>query len=81
MSEKEVLILDRKDEPIYEGDWVLYGVPTGGYTKEGEMRVGQVLGSTRYGIEVEGSNTKFKASHKLTKVNEEFALQFISYTR
>lgn len=74
------LIKDRKQTPVFENDFVLYGVRCNSMGDPGEMRVGRVLGKNGYGVEVEGSSKRFKAGHFLTKVDEDFAIQFKKYT-
>lgn len=74
------LMKDRKGAPIYVGDYVLFGVRCNSMGDAGEMRVGRVIDKTGHGIGVEGSSSRFKVSHKITKVDDEFALRFIHYT-
>lgn len=74
------LMKDRKGQPVYLGDYVLFGVRCNSMGDAGEMRVGRVKDKTGHGIGVEGSSWRFKVSHKITKVDEEFALRFIHYT-
>lgn len=77
----EELILDRKGEPVHQGDWVLYGVPSGGLGAIGEMLVGQAIDKNRHGVSITGHDYRFRSPKKLTKVSEEFARQFIEYTQ
>lgn len=75
------LMKDRHGEPVFEDDYILFGVKTSGMGQDGEMRVGKVTGKTGHGIGVDSYPYRFKVSHKIVKVHPDFALAFIEYTK
>lgn len=74
------VILDKNGNEVFIGDYVLFGKP-GNNGHPGEMYAGKVVGKNGYGIEIEGSNYRIKASHKITKVEESWAIKFQNYLK
>lgn len=75
------LMKDKRGEPVFEGDYIMFGVKTSGMGQDGEMRVGKVTGKTGHGISVDSYPYRFKVPHKIVKVHPDFALAFIEYTK
>lgn len=77
----EPLMLDRNGEPLFVGDYVLIGLMSNGMGAIGKMYAGQITGMTGYGIQIAGHDKRIKVSHRLTKVDESWALQFQEYLK
>lgn len=75
------LMKDKNGDSVFVNDYIMFGVPSSGMSQIGEMRCERVVDKTGHGIGVTNYPSRFKVSHKIVKVSEEFALQFQAYNK
>lgn len=73
------MYVDKRNNIINVGDYVMIGLKTSGMGQCGEIHIGRVTDMNGVGVQLEGTSGRVKVPHRMTKVTQEFHDQWKFY--